>query len=88
MEILYRIARASLNSCLFRLKPASLNGSAVSQFEAPSSWHISIFFLSISVRSSLSRMDFSCSFCFNYLSFAMDFFISFILFSSILPNLS
>ena len=75
MEILYHIARASLNSCLFRLKPASLNGSSVSQFEAPGSWHISIFFLSISVRSSLSRMDFSCSFCFNSLSFAMDSFI-------------
>ena len=77
MEILHRIARASLNSCLFRLKPVSPNGSAVSQSEAPGSWHIKFLYFSFQFPLDLhcQRMDFSCSFCFNSLSFAMDFFI-------------
>ena len=82
MQILYCIVKESLKSCFFKMKPASFNGSVVSQFLAPGSRYISIFCLSLPVKSSQSRRDSSCFFFFASLSFAMEFPISFISFCS------
>ena len=84
--ILYCIARASLNSCLFKLRPVSLSGSSVNQFEAPGFWHMSIFFISFSIRSSRLSIDLSCSFCCISLYFCNVFLYFFHLISFNIPK--